>query len=233
MVGLCPQKQSPASLISSNFLELFSYIEKISLSCYFFVRWVKDSHPCFSMRIRDFDREKFPLVDYQHLHECILNLIPGLQNNEDKELHDAIVSSLACTFPFISYETFIALPTTLAEALYDQPQSLQHKLIDLLCQYVIPLIYSFMTENVDDDMAEINLMVPSVLASILDATTDAASWTKIMECFMRFKRTVSSDLLTVLAYGTKESLEASIHLLNRYFPPVDIGKMLRMRYPEI
>lgn len=196
------------------------------------LRWIKDSHPCFSSEKRAFDREKFPQVDYQHLHDCVLNLISNV-HLDDKELLDKVVSTLACTFPFVSHETFIGLPTTIAEALYELPQMLQHKLIDLLCQYVVPLIYSFMTENIEDDMADINLVVPSVLASVLDATTDAASWTKIMECFMRFKRNVSTDLLTVLAYGTKESLEASIHLLNRYFPPVDIGRLFRENGPDL
>ena len=143
----------------------------------------------------------------------------------DEELDNTIVKSIVCVIPYVPHETLLASPTTLASCLYEVSPLMRTKIVDLLTQYIIPLIYAFMTIDIDDEMADINLSVPAMLSSILDATSDAGLWTKAMECLMRFKRTVSTDLLTVLAYGTRESLEASVHLLNRYFPPIDIGNV--------
>jgi len=160
-----------------------------------------------------------------HLFKTLLELLPNLHVEHNKELNDSVIRLIACVIPFVDRDTFMNLPVILSDALYDVQPFFHLQIVDLLSQYIIPLIYAFMTRNKSDCMAEINLLVPSILGNVLDATSEPASWTKVMECIMRFKQTAATDLLMVLAYGTKESLKASLHLLNRYFPPVDIGKI--------
>ena len=67
-------------------------------------------------------------------------------------------------------------------------QAMQTQLIDLLTQYVIPLIYTFMTRDASEDMAEMNLNIPSILSTVLDSSKDRQPiWTKLMECLMRYQ----------------------------------------------
>ena len=158
--------------------------------------------------------------------KVLFSLLPNLYNEQDKELNETALRTIACIVPFVDKETFFTLLVMLSDTLYDVQPFFHLKIVDLLCQYLIPFAYSFMTHDRSDDMCDINLLIPSLLSNVLDATLEPASWTKIMECIMRFKINASTDLVMVLAYGTKESLKASLHLLNRYFPPVDIGKIL-------
>lgn len=196
------------------------------------IAWVKDKNSCFIPSQYKFDGSKFPHADYQELFNTVFVLLKHSESLEETEdLCDALVTTIACTVPFLLQETILELPLIIAETLYDISQPWQTKLIDLLVQYIIPLIYAFMTPDINDEMADMNLCVPSVLASVLDAA-DIGACAKVMESLMRFKIDVSSDLLTVLAYGTRESLESSVHLLNRYFPPVDIGSVKAYQSPS-
>lgn len=195
------------------------------------LEWVKESYPCFNHISREFNHSSYPAANYEGLYETLLSLIEKTDVINDTDFNDAVVSCLACVLPFLCSDTFLSVPITLAECLYDIPAVMQAKVIDILAQYIIPFIYTFMTEDIDDEMAEINLSVPSILSSVLDGSMDASVWTKLMECLMRYKRNVSIDLLTVLAYGTRESLEASVHLLNRYFPAIDITSVKAYQSP--
>lgn len=191
-----------------------------------FFRWIKDCAPCFISSQHDFvDRKKFPAVDYMHLMKVLFSLLQNLYNEQDKELNETVLRTIACIVPFVEKETFFNLLVMLSDALYDVQPFFHLKIVDLLTQYLIPFAYSFMTPDKMDDMADINLLIPSLLSNVLDATLEPGSWTKMMECIMRFKINASTDLLMVLAYGTNNSLKSSLHLLNRYFPPVDIGKL--------
>ena len=177
------------------------------------------------MEDRSFDVSSYPIANYNGLYETLLSLMEKTEVINDSDFNDSIIMCFSCVLPFLSNELFLSIPITLAESMYEVPSVMQSKVIDLLTQYIIPFIYTFMTVDIDDEMADINLGVPSILSSILDGSMDASVWTKLMECLMRYKRNVSVDLLTVLAYGTRESLEASVHLLNRYFPAIDMSKI--------
>ena len=167
------------------------------------------------------------------LMKVLFSLLPNLYNEKDKELNETALRTIACIVPFVDKETFFNLLVMLSDTLYEVQPFFHLKIVDLLSQYLIPFAYSFMTPDSTDEMADINLLIPSLLSNVLDATSDPASWTKIMECIMAFKITSSTDLMMVLAYGTKESLKASLHLLNRYFPPVDIGKLIMIIMNDI
>ncbi|XP_066913207.1 protein unc-79 homolog isoform X2 [Clytia hemisphaerica] len=195
------------------------------------ISWIKDSDPCYKPSECDFDRNQFPNVDYLHLMQALLDLIPNLHNEQDAELNNLVLRTIACIVPFIDKETLLNLLVTLSDTLYDVQQFFHLKIVDLLSQYFIPFVYGFMTHDKSDDLAEINLLIPAILSNVLDATSEPASWTKVMECIMRFKKNASTDLLMVLAYGSKESLKASLHLLNRYFPPVDIASIKAYQSP--
>ena len=170
-----------------------------------------------------FQADRFPHADYEPLYEALLILINHINNLEDEELNAVTVRTLSCCIPYLPSETILALPITLAEILYHAFKDLGNRIIECLVEYIIPLIYIGFTKDISDKSEEMNLCIPTLLAIVLDASKDEVIWSKVMECLMRYKIDVSTDLLSVLAYGTKESLESSVHLLNRYFPPVDIG----------
>ncbi|XP_047132368.1 protein unc-79 homolog isoform X1 [Hydra vulgaris] len=187
--------------------------------------WVKDSYPCFNLDNHEFNHDRFPNAKYEPLYNTLLEFISQTQSIDDEELESSLLKAVAYVLPFLPTEVLLSTPMSLVTCLFDVTPWMQGQIIDMLTQYVLPLMFCFITKDVSDELAEINLIIPSLIAIVLDATSSTGIWTKIMECLMKYKSDVVTDLLMNLAYGSNKSLEASIHLLNRYFAPVNIGSM--------
>ena len=78
--------------------------------------------------------------------------------------------------------------------------------------------------DADNEKTMVGLSAPSILHSIFQACGDRSLDLQIVETFMAYRRNVCGDLLYVMAYGTPSVLEPAIHMLNRYYPSVEIGK---------
>ena len=199
--------------------------------CKFFYQtlmdWVKENQPCFLINEYCFKSDKKPDVNYASLYETLIvsmQLADRVQLDAE-EYTNGVIKAFTTLVPFLSRYEILDTSTKLASMFLDTPVHVKTALLDIITNYLLPLIFNFMTENVEDELAEINLHAPALIATVLDSTNEQVHWDKIMECLMRYKKNVLDDLLTVLAYGTKESLRGSIYLLNRYFPPVDIGTL--------
>ena len=73
------------------------------------------------------------------------------------------------------------------------------------------------------ERGKVSLSSPGLLLTIFQSCTDQSLFLRIVETLMAYKKNVCGDLLYVMAYGTQEVLEPAIHMLNRYFPAVEIG----------
>ena len=87
-----------------------------------------------------------------------------------------------------------------------------------------------MPVELEKENSRSGLSSPALLLSIFQGCTDQSFYLKIVETLMTYRRNVCGDLLYVMAYGTSDVLEPAIHMLNRYYPTVEIGIYLITYY---
>ena len=85
-------------------------------------------------------------------------------------------------------------------------------------------------QDMEIEKTTIGLSSPSILLSVFQTCTDQSLLLKVVETLMTYTRHVCGDLLYVMAYGTCDVMEPAIHMLNRYYPAVEIGKLNQSDY---
>ncbi|XP_065069505.1 protein unc-79 homolog [Rhopilema esculentum] len=215
-------ERMPSGTDVSNVLKYFQHT---------LLGWIKESQNYFDEDSRQFSRLEHPSVDYDVLCAMLLqSLKEAKEIAVEKQVYvEAILTTLACLVPFLSHNELLGLPTKISSAIKGIPISCHPKAVSLICGYLLPLLLGAVPTDGSKERSKVSLSSPGLLLTIFQSCTDQSLFLRIVETLMAYKKNVCGDLLYVMAYGTQEVLEPAIHMLNRYFPAVEIGTVMEYR----
>lgn len=105
-----------------------------------------------------------------------------------KALGVAVLNVLGCLVPFIDNEVLDTLPFTVASTLAIFPISLQYHIISLLCNNLLPITLGY--QGINESPTYASNSVASILMLVYQHVENPAYHSRILECFMSYKKNV-------------------------------------------
>ncbi|CAD5115352.1 DgyrCDS4332 [Dimorphilus gyrociliatus] len=176
----------------------------------------------FTERQQDFVRSSlFPSLNYSGLYQAvisILDIVPQIHQGQ-MTLGVAVLNVLGCLVSFIENEVLDTLPFTVASTLAFFPVSLQYHIISLLCNNLLPITLGYY--GINDSPTYASNSVASILMLVYQHVENPAYHSRVLECFMSYKKNVVKDLLMVIAYGPPAAKTPAVVHLFHYWPQMD------------
>uniref|UniRef100_A0A914CGD5 Uncoordinated protein 79 n=1 Tax=Acrobeloides nanus TaxID=290746 RepID=A0A914CGD5_9BILA len=158
---------------------------------------------------------QYPNLNYSGLFYGIVNLLDvfPIITSGQTAIAEAILDTLKALYFFLDRECVDQLPYLLASQLGTFPAELDKKIVQLLCDCILPYSTS------DDAFG--GLSVPVVLMLVLQHPSDPGLHSWLLESLMSRRENVYHDLLSVIAKGTSEARISAVNLLFHYWPLIN------------